>query len=384
MSPIDGKTAWSGVLIAIVGCSSSSSSSSSSKAVATPGGDPFDVPIDQVTREQVDAFNDGDALFDLPLREADGLGPLYTQRSCGACHDNGTRGPGLVQKMSVVESDGVTASADQTTKLPFGNTVHPLVTAGAKTPIVPPANDATVKVTTRIGPPVLGRGYLEAILDSEIERMATEQVGRADAIHGRVNHVIYASQPNPDTSFHALKPGDVAIGRFGLKARIATLDDFVADAMQGDMGITSPLRPVEFPNPDGITDDGKPGIDVGTDSVNSRATYLRLIAIPRRDGASDAGRALFATAKCAVCHAPSLKTRPDYPLAVLAGIDAPIYSDVLLHDMGDSLADGVAKIDGEATSRDWRTTPLIGLRFDKELMHDGRAKTVGYAIRAHA
>ena len=85
-----------------------------------------------------------------------------------------------------------------------------------------------------------------------------------------------------------------------------------------------------------------------------------------------------------MCHAPSLKTRPDYPLAVLAGIDAPIYSDVLLHDMGDSLADGVAKIDGEATSRDWRTTPLIGLRFDKELMHDGRAKTVGDAIRAHA
>src|SRR5262249_7128579 len=116
-------------------------------------GDPFDVPIDGVTHEQVLSFYEGDELFGLALRDYDGLGPLYTRTSCGACHSDATRGPGLVQKMSVVEADGVTASPDQS-KLPYGNTVHPLMTAGATTPIVPPVGDSSIKVTTRIGPPV--------------------------------------------------------------------------------------------------------------------------------------------------------------------------------------------------------------------------------------
>src|SRR5262249_17017533 len=157
-------------------------------------------------------------------------------------------------------------------------------------------------------------------------------------------------------------------------ARVPTLDDFTADALQGDMGITSPLRPDEFPNPDGLKDDRKPGIDVDIDSVNQRAMYLRMIAIPRRAAASDAARALFDQAKCSVCHVPSLRTREDYPLPMLAGVDAPVFTDVLLHDMGDTLAD--AMLDGDAHARDWRTSPLIGLRFNKTFLHDGRAHTV--------
>jgi CxxC motif-containing protein (DUF1111 family) len=285
--------------------------------------------------------------------------------------------------MSVVEADGLTPSPDQS-KLPFGNTVHPLVAGGGKTPVVPPPGDATIKVTTRVGPPVLGRGYLEAILDSEIERVAADQAASGGTIHGRVNHVVYASEPNTDPRYPTHKKGDILIGRFGLKARIATLDDFTADAMQGDMGITSPLRPTEIPNPDGLTDDAKPGIDVTIDSVNLRADYLRRIAIPRRGAPGSAGEALFARSKCAVCHVPSLRTRPDYPVAVLAGVDAPVYTDLLLHDMGDALSDGTANIDGEGKSRDWRTAPLIGLRFNRSFLHDGRAKTIQDAILGHA
>jgi CxxC motif-containing protein (DUF1111 family) len=342
--------------------------------------DPVDVPIAGLSAEDQAAFVNGDNLFDLPLRDGDGLGPLYTRTSCSSCHQDAERGPGSVQKMVVVEADGWTRAADQS-KLPFGFTEHPLLTAGATTPIVPPAGDTTVKVTSRLGPPVLGRGYMEAVLDSEIERMAAEEAARPDAIHGRVNHVVYASQPNPDTRFHTHQPGDMVIGRFGVKARIATLDDFTADALQGDMGITSPLRPTEFANPDGLTDDLHPGVDITADSVNGRSQYVRTIAIPRRVQGDPRGPQLFDQVQCSACHVPSLRTRPDYPIAQLADIDAPIYSDLLLHDMGIERADGMAE--GEATSRDFRTAPLIGLRFNKQYLRDGSAATIEDAILAH-
>jgi len=351
------------------------------KATVFGTDDLFDVPADNLTAAQIAQFDVGDGLFDLSLRPYDGLGPLYTRTSCSGCHDQGMRGPGLVQKMVVVDADGWSPAADQSA-LPYGHTIHPLVTGEARAPIEAPSADPSVKVTTRLPPAVLGRGYMEAVLDSEIERVAAEQALRTDGIHGRPNHVAYASQPNPDTRFHTHQPGDIVIGRFGLKGRIATVDDFTADALQGDMGITSPLRPTEFANPDGLSDDLKPGVDVTIDSVNERAMYVRMTAIPKRAAGDPRGPALFATAGCAVCHVPTLKTRADYPLAPLAGMDAPLYSDLLLHDMGPQRADGIEE--GEATGRDWRTPPLVGLRFARGLMHDGLATTVEQAILAHA
>jgi CxxC motif-containing protein (DUF1111 family) len=197
--------------------------------------------------------------------------------------------------------------------------------------------------------------------------------------------VAYGSEPNDDKRFHDYQKGQIVIGRFGLKARVATLDDFTADAFQGDMGITSPLRPVEFRNPDGLTDDEKPGVDVDYRSVNLRATYIRLLAIPARK-TSAAGKALFAASDCAACHVPSLATRPDYPIAELAGIDAEVYSDLLLHRMGSELADGLPShpsVDGEADSFEWRTAPLLGLRFNRTFLHDGRASSIEEAVLMH-
>ncbi|HEU4579692.1 MAG TPA: di-heme oxidoredictase family protein, partial [Polyangiaceae bacterium] len=362
----------------------------STAPVRTSAVDVFDAPIAGLSAELEEGFNDGDLLFGTPLRPADGLGPLYTRSSCDSCHAEGVRGPGLVSKMSVVESDGVTPAADQS-MLAFGHTVHPLGVAGLNgsglkpTPILPPEGQPNVKVTTRLGPPVIGRGYIEAIADSEIERIEAEQAARGDAIHGRANRVAYASEPNEDTSFHSYQKGQTVIGRFGLKARVATLDDFTADAFQGDMGITSPLRPVEFANPDGLTDDDKPGVDVDYRSVNLRATYIRLLAIPTRN--TDArGAQLFESTQCSACHVPALRTRSDYPIPELAGIDAEVYSDLLLHRMGNDLADGLpsqASVDGEAGSFEWRTAPLIGLRFNRTFLHDGRAKSIEEAILAH-
>lgn len=343
-------------------------------------GDPFDVPVDGATAAEVTLFHEGDGFFDAPFSEAEGLGPLFIRKSCGACHVEAARGPGLVQKVALVEADGVTPSADQS-RLPFGHTIRLGLSAGATRPIEAP-KESGVKVSIRIGPPVLGRGYMEAVADSEIERVAAEQAQRGDGIRGRVNYVRYASEGSADEAFHRFQKGQRVIGRFGLKARVATLDDFSADAYQGDMGITSALRPEEPPNPEGLRDDAKAGVDLDREAVRKTAGYLRLIGIPRRSGLSEQGAALFREAQCAACHVPTLRTRADYPIAAIAGKDAPLFTDLLVHRLGSDLADGLAE--GEAAaSWSWRTAPLIGLRFNTALLHDGRAATVDEAILAH-
>src|SRR5262249_31688971 len=149
----------------------------------------------------------------------------------------------------------------------------------------------------------------------------------------------------------------------------------------GDMGLTTPMRPVELANPDKLADDLRPGIDLAQDRIDRIAFYLRRIAIPRRVGLDERGAALFERVACAACHVPALRTRASYPVAQLAGIDAQIYSDLLLHDMGAALADGMT--DGNARSTQWRTAPLIGLRFARSYLHDGRAHSVGDAVLAH-
>jgi CxxC motif-containing protein (DUF1111 family) len=297
--------------------------------------------------------------------------------------------------MAIVGSDVITPTADQSL-LPFGNTQHPKVVAEtrARTPIGLPfegtknlggdAGMVSVRVTKLLGPPLFGRGYLEAIADSEIERMEAQQAARADGIRGRVNRVVFVSQPNPNPTFDSHKPGDMVIGRFGLKARIATLDEFSADALQADMGVTSPMRPMEFANPDGVTDDVKPGVDVTADQMNARAQFIRLLAIPTRSPKAANGRAWFDNCGCQICHTASLHTRPDYPLKQLADIDVAVYTDMLLHDMGDNLADSITRNnEGMAGPRDWRTAPLVGVQYSKTFLHDGRATTVRDAILMH-
>jgi CxxC motif-containing protein (DUF1111 family) len=228
---------------------------------------------------------------------------------------------------------------------------------------------------------VFGRGYIEAIADSEIERVEAEQAARDDGISGRINWVTYTSHANPDTRFHEPEQGARMIGRFGLKARIATLDDFAADALLGDMGITSDLRPVELPNPEGDSDE-RPGVDVDPDTVNLLADYMRVLRIPTRKLQDHAqGEELFAQSQCGACHVPSLHTSADYALPQLADVDAPVFSDLLLHDMGKGFGDEIH--DFSATSTEWRTAPLLGLRFLRTYLHDGRAKTIEQAIELH-
>ena len=342
--------------------------------------DPTDVPLRASSMELASRFNVGDATFDVVYRPPDGLGPAYIRSSCASCHEAAAKGPGLVQKMVLVEDDGVTAAADQSA-LGWGHTVRPFVAGGATTPLLPPAGLSSLKLSSRSGVPVFGRGYMEAVADSEIERVAAEQARRGDGIAGRVNRVVYTSERNPDERFHRHGKGDAGlIGRFGLKARIATLDDFSADAAQGDMSITSPLRPAELPYPDGRTDDLHPGPDVSADIINELADYMRLLEIPRRAQPSERGPLLFAQAQCSVCHVPALRTRADYPFAPLANTDAPIFSDLLLHDMGDALADGLAAV-GSHLSAEEAIETVLGRIACHSVIRVGRGLTTAEVTR---
>jgi CxxC motif-containing protein (DUF1111 family) len=329
--------------------------------------DRSDLPLDRANTDELARFAEGDNLFEATLREADGLGPVYIRASCTACHRADGRGPGQVGKMAVVEDDRVTPASDQTA-LRYGNAERPYATK-SRHAVLRPERDDRVRVTYRFPPAVFGRGYLEAVDDAEIEKLERIARGSTSGIRGRVHRI---SSEGESAS---------KIGRFGLKARIATLEEFTADAFQNDMGITSPGRPDELPNPDGARDDDKPGIDVGADVVTAVSDYVRLLEIPAREPADARGATLFEKTLCADCHVPALRTRADYPVAALAGIDAPVFTDFLLHDMGPALADGI--VDGNAGSREWRTAPLIGLRFFGAYLHDGRAHTLEEAVLAH-
>ncbi len=349
------------------------------------GADPTDLPIAGIDDEWRARFDEGDIRFEQRFREAQGLGPVYIRQACGSCHEGDAKGPGFVTKMVAVEADGITPLADQSV-LEYGATIRPYAAGGAVTPLDVP-DGTLVRKSTRIGPAVFGRGYIDAIADAEIERIEAEQSERTDGISGRIHRVAWQSEANPDTRFHSYGPQTTGlIGRFGLKARIATADEFTADAFQGDMSLTNPLRPVELPNPDALDDDAHEGIDVDEETVNVVGDYVRLLSIPARlDPADDddlaAGAELFDTVDCDACHVPSMRTRADYPIPQLADVDAPVFSDLLLHDMGEDLADGL--VENDASGSEWKTAPLIGLRHLRSYLHDGRASTVAEAIELH-
>ena len=324
--------------------------------------DPTDVPMAGLTTEETQRFRRGDQLIETAFKDTDGLGPLYIETSCRSCHGKDSRGPGKAERMAIANLDGTSASDQRA--LPYGTVIRRHVAAGATHPLLPPDAAPGLLLSTRIGPALFARGRIDmipeqAILDEEARQASLGFVS------GRANHV-----------------ADGRIGRFGVKARVADLDTFTADAFHGDMGLTSAVFPTEFANPDGLTDDLKPGVDVAGDMIADIAFYIRTLALPKRAGLTERGSELLQQAGCLACHVNTYATRPDASVAALAGIAADLYSDLLLHDMGTEDADGITDFD--ATGREWKTAPLVGLRFFKSYLHDGRAKTLDEAVRMHA
>lgn len=241
-------------------------------------------------------------------------------------------------------------------------------------------------MSPRIAPPLPGMGLLDAIPHEAIAAAADPQDADGDGISGRINRV-----------WDRTERRSVA-GRFGWKASQPNLLQQAAAAFRNDIGITSALYPAESCTSAQaaclVARNGRgPGTphEISSATLASTTHFLRFLPVPRRRNADDPdvlhGRRLFRQIGCAACHVPRYVTGVVPGMPELSEQVIWPYSDLLLHDMGDGLADG--RRDFEATGREWRTPPLWGLGWNKRVsghetyLHDGRARSLSEAILWH-
>jgi len=343
-----------------------------------------------------------------------GLGPLFNNTSCFACHEHNGRGQpplaprayrGMLFRLSVPPiftddpprpvpgfggqlqnraiasfvAEGTVDIAHERVAGQFADgTVYELqrpVYRLVATYITPPPN---VQLSPRIAPQIVGLGLLEAVSEAEILRRADENDRNGDGISGRANVV------------HGGITTGRRLGRFGHKASTASLLIQAATAYNEDVGVTSPLLPVEncaLQHP--ICGNHPP--EVTREHVEAVAFYTRTLAVPARrdvhDGDVRRGATLFVQAQCSACHTPTLKTAPAGVEPELANLTIHPYTDLLLHDMGPDLADG--RPDFRASGSEWRTPPLWGIGLSPfvtghtRYLHDGRARSLEEAILWH-
>ncbi|QFU08795.1 Cytochrome c [Rhodobacteraceae bacterium THAF1] len=250
------------------------------------------------------------------------------------------------------------------------------------------APDPQVMLSPRVAPPMIGLGLLEAIPAADLLAAADPEDANGDGISGRAQVV---------WSFEHDRP---MLGRFGWKAGAPTIREQSASAFAGDIGISSPL----FDTPAGDCTDGQPaclaaphgdgdarGQEVDAEGLDLVTFYSRNLALPERPDAGDAdvlrGKEMFYTAGCTSCHTPKhvthrLSDQPEQSFQLIWP-----YSDLLLHDMGDGLADD--RPEGRASGREWRTPPLWGIGRTEQVnghtyfLHDGRARSLLEAILWH-
>lgn len=240
-----------------------------------------------------------------------------------------------------------------------------------------------ILTSPRIAPPIFGLGLLEAVAQADIVAHADPDDRDHDGIRGRANRVWDAGN------------GRVVLGRFGWKANQPSVHQQLAGAMLGDIGITSPIFPEQNCPPLQTGCDRPPAggtVELTATQLHNLQTYHLGLGVPSRRHPDDprvqAGEALFAGLGCAACHRPTLITGPHRVIAELGGQTIHPYSDLLVHDMGEGLADG--RPDYLAGGRDWRTTPLWGLGLKPVVaggrvgyLHDGRARTPLEAVLWH-
>lgn len=246
-----------------------------------------------------------------------------------------------------------------------------------------------VMMSPRIAPPMIGLGLVEAISEADIRANADPDDANGDGISGRTNEV------------WSLADQRVMLGRFGWKAGEPTIRDQSAAAAAGDIGLSNPLVPQGAGDcttaqatclgaPNGNSERAG-GFELSGELLDLVTFYSQNLAVPARRGAGDAtvlqGKALFRETGCAGCHTPSFTTATAEGQPHLSGQHIWPYSDFLLHDMGEGLADG--RPEGLADGREWRTAPLWGLGLTPVvsghtfLLHDGRARNVEEAILWH-
>jgi CxxC motif-containing protein (DUF1111 family) len=350
---------------------------------------------------------------------ADGLGPMFNARSCVACHPGGARGsvlnkdgslgPSLLVRFghkltgapdpiygNQLQTDaarGVPAegkfSVDYAlleTKLGDGTVVElrrPVVTL---TGLADGPLAADTVTGLRLAPAIHGMGPLDSIPAELITAAADPDDQDANGISGRVNWIDEQAG---------------TFGRFGWKAVQPTMEAQNAHAFLADMGLSTPLFPDAYGEctvrqticraaPSGASSQFE-DLEVSSTLMKVLDRYVGESVLPNGPAQSASaetiakGRALFAEAGCGSCH----KTSYDivWPAGAAKTRHIAPYTDLMLHDMGDGLAEQV--IEGEALGAEWRTAPLWGLRWavagegDASLLHDGRARNLLEAILWH-
>ncbi len=381
----------------------------------------FELPAPNLDGPRLDKHLAGDTAFGdsfvtAPAPVFSGLGPIFNNNACDSCHPKNGRGrppregerlASMFLRVSLPGADPLTGGPlavpgmgtqiqhrANFSVLPEGDVViseefsHGMFGDGAafelrrlRFQIENPAQPIpdTVLTSPRVALPVFGRGLLEAIDEDTLLDFADEDDADGDGISGRPNRV-----------WDVVRQQTV-LGRFGWKANNPNLLQQTFTAYNQDMGVTNPFLPQESAfgqlQDDGLADD--PEIDLET--VDVATLYVQTLAVPARRHLDDPqvqhGEALFHEAQCAGCHIPTIRT------GVLAGVPEVSnqtihpYTDLLLHDMGDSLADG--RPDFVATGREWRTPPLWGIGLTRRaqghtfFLHDGRARNLTEAILGH-
>jgi len=365
-------------------------------------------------------FNRGWVAAPASVESFDGLGPMFNATNCSACHFKDGRGRPPVQtgetflsmllRVSVpgrdehggpkadpvyggqIQGNGISGVAaegreeityeESIVVLPDGERVSlRRPTYRLAEPAYGPLS-SDVMISPRVAPAVYGLGLLEAISESTILEHADPDDRNGDGVSGRPNYV------------WNVRLGRSSIGRFGWKANQPTIEQQVAGAFNGDLGITSSL----FPKDDcttterecgGALSGGSPELD--DKLLASVVAYSHLLAVPARRHWKEPnvlrGRDLFAAIGCASCHLATVKTGDLAGFSELSQQTIHPYTDLLLHDMGEELADH--RPDFEASGAEWRTAPLWGIGLIQTvnrhtfLLHDGRARNVLEAIVWH-
>jgi CxxC motif-containing protein (DUF1111 family) len=354
----------------------------------------------------------------------DGLGPMFNRTACRECHEGNGRGhppeyvgqpmKSMLIRLSVPGEDQhggpkpVPNYGDQLQDRavkgvqPEGRAIIEYEeipgTFGDGTPYSP--RKPTLKfvdtaygdlpsdmlASPRVAQPVIGLGYLQAIPDETLRALEDPDDANGDGISGRVNMAW-------DAVTQTMMPG-----RFGWKANVPSLRHQSAGAALGDMGLTSPVFPAELceagqadciAEASRIAETGD-SPDFLEEMLTPTEWYMYLIAVPRQrspeEPAVQRGEQLFRGAGCVGCHMPTLETGVG-KFPSLSNQQIHPFTDLLVHDMGEGLADG--RPDFGASGREWRTAPLwgIGLTYDvgaeETYLHDGRARSIPEAVLWH-
>jgi len=360
----------------------------------------------------------------------DGLGPLFNTNACQGCHIKDGRGHppapdaqnavSMLVRLSIPDAPAYARVIEQLGVVPepvYGGQFQDMSVPGVVpegkvrvdyTPVPIRFKDGTevelrkptlqitqlgygpmhpdTRFSARVAPPMIGLGLLEAIPDEAILANAEAQAKAKNGIAGRPNRVWDDAQQK------------TVLGRFGWKAGQPNLNQQNVHAFSGDMGLTTSLRPVDdctaaqtackqAPNGNGAQ--GEP--EVSDNILRLVLFYSRNLAVPaRRDVSAPevlAGKTLFFQAGCQSCHTPKYTTAANAAEPELANQVIRPYSDLLLHDMGDGLADHRSEF--QASGRDWRTPPLWGIGLTQavsghtQFLHDGRARNLLEAVLWH-